>query len=85
MKVLYFAWVRTKTGVAEESIPLPAGVETVGQFLAWLKDRGAGYAEALKAPEFIRVAVNQEFATDATRLKDGDEVALFPPVTGGRA
>ncbi|HET9148982.1 MAG TPA: molybdopterin converting factor subunit 1 [Alphaproteobacteria bacterium] len=84
MKVLYFAWVRTKTGVAEESLPLPAGVETVGQFLAWLKDRGAGFSEALKAPGFIRVAVNQEFATDATRLKDGDEVALFPPVTGGR-
>ena len=85
MKVLYFAWVRTKTGIAEESISLPAGVETVGQFIAWLKGRGAGFAEALKAPGFIRVAVNQEFATDATRLKDGDEVALFPPVTGGRA
>jgi molybdopterin synthase sulfur carrier subunit len=83
MKVLYFAWVRTKTGIAEESMPLPAGVETVGQFLAWLKGRGPGFAEALKPPGFIRVAVNQEFATDATRIGDDDELALFPPVTGG--
>ena len=83
MKVLYFAWVRTKIGLAEESLPLPAGVETVGQFLAWLKGRGAGFAEALKDPAFVRVAVNQEFANADVRLKDGDEVALFPPVTGG--
>ena len=47
MKVLYFAWVRTKIGLAEESLPLPAGVETVGQFLAWLKGRGAGFAEGM--------------------------------------
>lgn len=83
MKVLYFAWVRTKTGLAEESLSLPAGVETVGQFLHWLKGRGPGFADALKDPKFIRVAVNQEFATADVRLKDGDEVALFPPVTGG--
>lgn len=83
MKILYFAWVRTKTGIGEESVPLPSGIETVGQFLAWLKARGPGFAEALKNPGFIRVAVNQEFATDETRIKDGDEVALFPPVTGG--
>jgi sulfur-carrier protein len=83
MKILYFAWVRTKTGLAEESVTLPAGVETVGQFLQWLKSRGPGFADALKEPKFIRVAVNQEFAGADVRLGDGDEVALFPPVTGG--
>lgn len=83
MKVLYFAWVRTKTGVAEESVSLPKGVETVGQFLMWLKSRGPGFAEALKDTKFIRVAVNQEFAAEDVRLTENDEVALFPPVTGG--
>jgi molybdopterin synthase sulfur carrier subunit len=83
MKVLYFAWVRTKTGIAEESLALPSGVDTVAQFLDWLKARGPGFAEALKQPGFVRVAVNQEFARPETRLTDRDEVALFPPVTGG--
>jgi sulfur-carrier protein len=83
MKLLYFAWVRTKVGLAEESLSLPAGVETVGQLLDWLKGRSDGFAEVLKDPKFIRVAVNQEFADSNVRLKDGDEVALFPPVTGG--
>jgi molybdopterin synthase sulfur carrier subunit len=83
MKVIYFAWVRAKIGLAEESVSLPTGVENVGQFLDWLKGRGPGFAEALKDPKFIRVAVNQEFAAADVCLKDGDEVALFPPVTGG--
>lgn len=83
MKVLYFAWVRTKIGIAEESVSLPQGVENVDQFLQWLKGRGPGFAEALKDTKFIRVAVNQEFAGADVRLTDSDEVALFPPVTGG--
>jgi molybdopterin synthase sulfur carrier subunit len=83
MKVLYFAWVRSKIGLAEESISLPPGVENVGQFLQWLKGRGPRFADALKDTKFIRVAVNQEFAAADVRLKDNDEVALFPPVTGG--
>lgn len=83
MKVLYFAWVRAKIGIAEESVSLPAGVESVGQFMQWLKGRGPGFAEALKDTKFIRVAVNQEFAGADVRLTDSDEVALFPPVTGG--
>jgi len=83
MKVLYFAWVRTKIGLADETVSLPKSIETVGQFLQWLKSRGPGFAEALKDTKFIRVAVNQEFADDSVRLTDSDEVALFPPVTGG--
>ena len=83
MKVLYFAWVRSKIGLAEESVSLPQGVESVEQFLLWLKGRGPGFADALKDTNFIRVAVNQEFATADVRLNDSDEVALFPPVTGG--
>jgi molybdopterin converting factor small subunit len=51
--------------------------------LEWLRGRGSRFAETLKDPQFIRVAVNQEFATADVRLTDGDEVALFPPVTGG--
>ena len=83
MKLLYFAWLRQRIGSAEETVTLPPEVTTVGALLAWLATRGPGYAEALKDLSVVRVAVNQEFAQSGDAVKPGDEVALFPPVTGG--
>jgi len=83
MKLLYFAWVRTRVGVAEESVELPAEVHDVAGLLDWLKTRSPGHAAALRNPALVRVAVNQEFARPDRRLAAGDEVAIFPPVTGG--
>ena len=83
MKLLYFAWLRTRLGVAEEELPLPPDIRDVAGLVAWLRRRGANYAEALKDAKIVRVAVNQEYVGDDHPLRDGDEVALFPPVTGG--
>ena len=83
MKLLYFAWLKTKTGVAEEEVSPPAEVTNVGELLDWLKARGPGHAEALADLAAIRVAVNQEYARPGDPVRPGDEVALFPPVTGG--
>ena len=83
MTLLYFAWVREQIGLDTEEIALPADVETVAALLAWLRSRGGGYAQALDDLSVIRVAVNQEFAAPDHAVADGDEVALFPPVTGG--
>jgi molybdopterin synthase sulfur carrier subunit len=83
MKVLYFAWLRSRTGIAEENVTPPADIRTVGELLSWLRDRSAGHAAALKDLAIVRVAVNQEFARADHPVKAGDEVALFPPVTGG--
>ncbi|MFQ5775820.1 MAG: molybdopterin converting factor subunit 1 [Kiloniellaceae bacterium] len=83
MKLLYFAWLKTKTGVAEEEVAPPPEVTTVAELLAWLKGRGPGYAEALADLSALRVAVNQEYAKPGDPVGPGDEVALFPPVTGG--
>lgn len=83
MKLLYFAWLRQRIGSAEESVTPPPEVTTVGALLAWLATRGPGYAEALQDLSVVRVAVNQEFAQSGDAVKAGDEVALFPPVTGG--
>lgn len=83
MKVLYFAWLKTKTGMAEEEVAPPEEVATVGDLLAWLKEQTPGHAEALADLEVVRVAVNQEYAQPDHPVKPGDEVALFPPVTGG--
>lgn len=83
MKLLYFAWLRTKIGVSEEEVDPPAGVATVGDLVAWLKTRGPNYAEALVHDSVVKVAVNQTYAKRDAPLAPGDEVALFPPVTGG--
>jgi molybdopterin synthase sulfur carrier subunit len=83
MKLVYFAWVRTKIGLAEESVEPPAWVRDVASLIEWLKERGPGYADALANPGIVKVAVNQAFARAADPVRPGDEVALFPPVTGG--
>ena len=83
MKLLYFAWLRVKTGIGEEEVSPPAEVTTVGALLDWLKQRGAGHADALSDLSMIRVAVNQEYAGPGDPVAEGDEIALFPPVTGG--
>ena len=83
MTLLYFAWVRQKVGQSEETIALPDGVATVGELAAWLAKRGAGYAEAFADPKRLRAAVNQDHVSFDARVAAGDEVAFFPPVTGG--
>ncbi len=83
LRLLYFAWLRERLGAAEESVTLPDGVTTVGELLAWQCRRGAAHAAVFVANTRVRCAVNHEFATQGTRLAAGDEVAFFPPVTGG--
>ncbi|MEQ9606327.1 MAG: molybdopterin converting factor subunit 1 [Kiloniellaceae bacterium] len=83
MKLLYFAWLKTKTGMAEEDVTPPEGVATVGELLTWLEGRGANFADALSDRGAIRVAVNQSYAKPGDPVGPNDEVALFPPVTGG--
>lgn len=83
MKVLYFAWLKAKTGMGEEDLDLPAGIDTVGKLVELLKARSAGHAAAFEAMAVVRVAVNQDYAGLDTPVKQGDEVAFFPPVTGG--
>lgn len=83
MKLLYFAWLRAKIGIAEETVEPPAAVTTVGALLDWLKRRGPGFADALADASVIRVAVNQDYVPWSHPVRRGDEVALFPPMTGG--
>ena len=83
MKVLYFAWVRQRTGIGEEEVDPPAGVETVADLMDWLKGRHEGYGAAFGDARAIRAAVDQEHVALDHPLKGAREVAFFPPVTGG--
>ncbi len=82
LTILYFASLRESVGKAGESLVLPANA-TVAGLVAELRSRGDAWAAALDAGKRWRVAVNQEMATLETPLHAGDEVAIFPPVTGG--
>ena len=83
MQLLYFGWVRTKIGISGEKIELPHHVNDVRSLIRWLQDRGAGYSEALSEISIIRIAINQEMAELNSAITANDEVALFPPMTGG--
>jgi len=83
VKVLYFARLREDLGCAEETIALPAGVDTVAGLRAHLMARGSAWRQGLAPGRALQVAVNQDMAQPGTPVKLGDEVAFFPPVTGG--
>lgn len=83
MKVKYFAWVRERIGKAEEIIEPPAGVTTVGDLIAWLTQRGDGYAHAFDSPKVIRAAIDHSHVKAEASIAGAREIAFFPPMTGG--
>jgi sulfur-carrier protein len=83
LTLLYFAWLRERIGTASEDLTLPPGVRTVADLVEHLAALGPGHAAAFANRRVVRCAVNQEFAPVTTLLHPGDEVAFFPPVTGG--
>jgi len=81
VKVLYFASLREQVGTSGED--LDVSPTTVAGLRSLLMARGGAWQSALAQGKAVRVAVNQEMAQAATPVKSGDEVAFFPPVTGG--
>ena len=80
VRILYFAGLKEALGLPGETVELPAGVATVGGLRDWLVGQGR---DKLATAKNLRCAVNQEMAAAGVLIKDGDEVAFFPPVTGG--
>ena len=83
MKLLYFAWVRERIGTAEEDLQLPDDITNIDSLLIWLKDQSEGHATALVEKDRLRIAVNQSYVRGNHTVTDSDEIAIFPPVTGG--
>lgn len=81
--VLYFARLRETLGTSAEKIALPAGVQNLEGLRALLVARGGAWEQELAPQRPVRAAVNQALAAGNTEVVDGDEVAFFPPVTGG--
>ncbi|WP_262691009.1 molybdopterin converting factor subunit 1 [Kordiimonas aestuarii] len=83
LQLLYFSWVRERTGTSEEQITLPDGIATVSTLVGHLRAKNDRYAAAFEDMKQIRIAVNQRYVDPDAAIKDGDEIAFFPPVTGG--
>ncbi len=81
--ILYFSWLRQRTGCSQEALTLPDGVETVAGLMDLLSARSPAHQAAFRNRLAIRCSVNREFADPTSRLRAGDEVAFFPPITGG--
>lgn len=82
VRILYFAWVRERIGREEESISLSAPV-SLQELAQRLRAHGGGHDLALADLSRLRAAINQDFAPWTAQVEPGDEVAIFPPVTGG--
>ncbi len=83
VKILYFARLREALGTGAEEVAVDSGIRNVACLMEWLRSRGGVWAEELAPGRAVRVAVNQRMAEPDTVVGDGDEVAFFPPVTGG--
>lgn len=83
LKLLYFAALREQLGLAAEDVDVPESVTTLGTLRAHLAARGGVWAEALDEKRLLRAAVNQDMGQASTAVREADEVAFFPPVTGG--
>jgi molybdopterin synthase sulfur carrier subunit len=83
MRLLYFAWVKEKTGIGAEEVELPREVTTVAELIAWLKLRGPEYAHAFERSDVIKAAIDQRHARHDAAIAGAREIAFFPPVTGG--
>jgi molybdopterin synthase sulfur carrier subunit len=83
LKLIYFAWVRERVGLAEETVAPPADVGTIAELVAWLKTRGEGYEAAFENPAVVRAAIDRLHVKPDAALRGAREVAFFPPMTGG--
>ena len=81
--LLYFARLREALGTAREELALPESVIDVATLREALASRGGAWAQELAQSTRVRTAVNQDIASGDTPVNDGDEIAFFPPVTGG--
>lgn len=83
LKIKYFAWVRERTGLEEETVEVPEEVGTAGDLIRWLSARGDNYQAAFEEPAAIRIACDRLHVAHDAPLEGVEEVAFFPPMTGG--
>ena len=83
MVVKYFSWIKEHVGKSEELIELPNNVTTIGELINYLNNLNDNYKKVFKKKDLIKIAVNKTYCSVETKINNNDEIAFFPPVTGG--
>lgn len=83
LNIIYFAWVRERLGLDQEQIVLGDGIETIGDVVDILTDRGDNYADIFSDIGKLRFALDQDYGLPSSAIGSARELAIFPPVTGG--
>ena len=83
MIIKYFSWVRENVGTSEEVINIPDEINTADKLISYLINKDEKYKKAFKRRKTIKIALNKEYISKTTTIKNEDEIAFFPPVTGG--
>ena len=83
MVIKYFSWIREHVGKSEELIELPDNVETVSELINYLNNLNKDYKKVFVKTDLIKIAVNKTYCSVDTKITNYDEIAFFPPVTGG--
>ncbi|MDA0764784.1 MAG: molybdopterin converting factor subunit 1 [Proteobacteria bacterium] len=83
MIIKYFSWIREHVGKSEEEINLPESVITIDDLINYLISVNEVYKIAFLKRDLIKIAVNKSYSSAGTKINDKDEIAFFPPVTGG--
>ena len=83
MVIKYFSWIREHVGKSEENFDLPSDVTTINELINYLNDLNDQYKHAFAKRSLIKIAINKKYSPIESKINNNDEVAFFPPVTGG--
>ena len=83
MVIKYFSWIKEHIGQSEERIEIPVNVSTIEELMLYLENLNDKYKLAFKKKDLIKIAINKSYSSIDDKINNNDEIAFFPPVTGG--
>lgn len=83
INLFYFARLKENLGISHETISIPLQIGSIAELISWQASRGEVWHEEFKIGNSLRAAINQTLVTETAKVESGDDIAFFPPVTGG--